>query len=403
MTTLLPWTIPPDWAAGVRETLTWLTDVMQSQSGAEQRMQMRLSPRRMVEFDFNCYRQQRTLFDLCMTQGGGSDWLLPLWWDGAVVTGQFGAGSPAIGAAVSTDATNPTELLAGSQVLICTDPFTYEVLTLQAVASSALTFTSPTTKAWSKGAKVYPVRPARLTDQPSILKKTSRAASGTIRFQMTQNNDYPAAYPPVGNYNNVPVLLNGGNERDDSDFSWERLIVDFDDTISTVLRTDTAGIGFTKQTLANFTQGRAAHAQFRSLLYALCGQLNTVYLPTFNDDFELIDSTPGGTMDVRMCGYSQFGWLTTGRSDIMIRMTDGSNFYSAITGSEIIDSDTERLHLSVQNFGKPVTPQNVAQICFMARSRLAADSVDILHQTDSFGVSECVLTFRSTPENRHVV
>lgn len=361
-------------------------------------MQMRLSPRRMVEFDFNSYKQERTLFDLCMTQGGGSDWLLPLWWDGGSLSASFSEGAPAVG----IDTAN-TEFTNGSQVLIYGDPFTYDVLTISAMSPTTLSFVEVTSKPWPKGTRVLPLRPARLTDQPSIQKKNSSVAAGTIRFQMTQNNDYAASFGATGAYNNVPVLLYGGNERDDVNFSWQRLMTDFDDTISTVLRTDTAGIGFTTQEVSNYIQGRAAHAQFRSLLYALAGQMNTVYLPTFNDDFELQADTPGGTMDVKMCGYSQFGWLTTGRTDLMIRMKDGTYFFANIAGSEIIDADTERLHLSVSNFGRSITPATVSQICFISRARLAADNVDILHQTDSFGVSESVLTFRSTPEIRHVV
>ena len=44
------WQVEPDWTNGITETLEWKTDILQSYSGAEQRIARRLSPRRTFEF-----------------------------------------------------------------------------------------------------------------------------------------------------------------------------------------------------------------------------------------------------------------------------------------------------------------------------------------------------------------
>ena len=46
----LPLPLSPNWSHGITETLEWKTNVHQSQTGAEQRVAMRLTPRRTFEF-----------------------------------------------------------------------------------------------------------------------------------------------------------------------------------------------------------------------------------------------------------------------------------------------------------------------------------------------------------------
>ncbi|RUF67839.1 hypothetical protein IPC1105_33025, partial [Pseudomonas aeruginosa] len=46
------WSFAPDWADGVQESLEWLTELLTSTSGLEQRRSLRLSPRRSFEAEF---------------------------------------------------------------------------------------------------------------------------------------------------------------------------------------------------------------------------------------------------------------------------------------------------------------------------------------------------------------
>lgn len=392
------WTIMPDWTNGVTESLIWLTDVLTSQSGAEQRRQLRVTPRRQIEMDFICTTTERTLFDLAMMSAGASQWLVPLFFDGGYTTAPYNAGAPAIGID-----TTFTEFLAGTQVLIYGDAFNYEVHTIQSLSDSTITFAEVTSKNWPKGTRVYPLRLGMLTDQPTPQKLTSRVSQGTIRFQMTGNNGFAPAWEYPDTYSGYPVLVDGGNEASAIDIGWERQILDLDGDTGVVWRTDTAGFANFKQSMSRLFVGKQEHAKMRSLLYSLRGQLIPVWIPTFADDLFLAAPTAGNTMDVQMCGYSTFGRLTTGRTEIMIECYDGTRFFSSITGSNVLNATTERLNLSVNTFGRTLTPDTVKRISFMSIGRQASDSIDILHHTDNTGASEVVLTFRSTPEIRHVV
>lgn len=391
------WTIPPDWTNGVTENLEWLTNIMQSQAGAEQRQARRLSPRRTVEYDFLCEGRYRTLFDLMTVNGGSAEWLLPLWWDGAGMTAAFNAGSPAI--AIPT--TN-TEFANATQVLIYKNAFVWELMTIAAMSATTLSFLEVTSRSWPKGSRVYPVRPATLTDQPSISKLTSKVAQGTIRFRTTENNPLTAAIGSTWSFNSHPVLLDNPNERDGVTLSYERLISDFDGQSGPIVRTDTANIGFMHQNHPTMMVGKAEHMAFRQRLYALQGMLNVVYLSTFGDDLELAAPTRGGTLTVKACGYSLYG-TTTGRKDIVIELRNGQKFFATISHGNAVNDDLETLTINVADFGVQLVPALVLRISFIYLARLDSDGIDIVHQTDNDGVAESVLSFRSTPEIRNVV
>ncbi len=60
------WPFAPDWSDGVQESLEWLTELLTSTSGVEQRRSLRLSPRRSFEAEFYAEGRERVLLDLSL-------------------------------------------------------------------------------------------------------------------------------------------------------------------------------------------------------------------------------------------------------------------------------------------------------------------------------------------------
>ncbi|SFL61875.1 hypothetical protein [Azotobacter beijerinckii] len=78
---IIAWSFAPDWADGVLERLTWATDILQSESGVEQRRAIRLAPRREFEAMLYVEGRERQLLDLALFGWGSRTWALPVWPD----------------------------------------------------------------------------------------------------------------------------------------------------------------------------------------------------------------------------------------------------------------------------------------------------------------------------------
>ncbi|AXF75192.1 hypothetical protein LU604_16955 [Erwinia tracheiphila] len=173
---VFPWLGAPDWSEGLTETLEWKTDVLQSPTGAEQRVARRLTPRRYFELTTVCAGVERGAFQNWLARVGAMEWAIPLWADVVQITTNYAAGKKTVGVP-----TAGREFVAGAEVLIQSQPSwlaQWESCTISSIGATWLTF---------KEALVYPLRPAVLTDPPAITRRGS-LISAQVRFRVSERN-----------------------------------------------------------------------------------------------------------------------------------------------------------------------------------------------------------------------
>lgn len=388
-------TLLPNWRdRGVSERLEWLTSVLGSPSGAEQRFALRLTPRRSFEALFTAAGAERTLLDLAVGKTGAGDWWLPLWHDVGRLTADAASGAGSL----LLDTTN-REFAAGGFAMLHGGAFSSEVVEIASVASGSLTLAGATAAAWPAGTRVFPAVRAALAEQPRFTKKGGRAFEGVIRFEVSGANPWTAATLSA-DYLGYPVLADRPDEAEDITHAYSRLVAELDGQTGLKARVDTAGLGFTAQQYRWFLHDRAQHAAFRSLLYALQGRLVPVWLPTFTDDLTLAAPASSGatTIEVALCGYARFGGPRVGRRDIRIELDNGVVMHRRVSAAAE-GATTETLTLA-SGISQDISPETVRRISFMSLSRLDQDAVEIVHHTDTRGVSTATATFKSTPESR---
>jgi hypothetical protein len=393
------WTIKPNWSEGIVERLSWLTDVIASTFGPEQRRALRLSPRREFEMKFNPVDQARSYFDLFLHRLGSQEFMVPLFHD----TGRMTAGIAGGAVTIPLDTTYREFVVGGLAVIIGDDPFTFDKVTVSGIADDHLTVTAGgVTQAWPKGSKVYPLRRARLSDESQVSALTSRVGDGTLQFQLNQANDLldEGAWDTL--YADYPIILDPPNRRENLDLTFNRnsIVLDNDQGLRT-LNDDTASgatkaRAFTVQVDQRMMQGRAAHWAFRQMLYRLRGRQGTVWLPTFNRDIQL--SQPAlatdARLDVKKIGYAYTGGAVDGRQHVLLPGGLGAKVIG--TGAPLSVKE-ERLTLAAP-LGAALPAGTFGS--FMDTCRLAADDIEIKHHTDTDGVAECNLGFRSFRDPR---
>ncbi|MBI1627094.1 hypothetical protein, partial [Comamonas suwonensis] len=325
------WTFPPNWSNSFKETLEWLTDVLQSPSGAEQRRALRLAPRRSFSFEVLVHQADRTRFDLWAHVLGAQPLALPIWTDAQYLGTPVAAGSSSIVAS-----TAGYDFGAGGLAALASDELdSWELVDVDQVTAGGLALATPTSHSWPKGSRLLPVRKALLQSLPEPVRLTDELARASVSFELIEPSSWPVQLPATL-YRGKPVLESRPDESNDLTLGYERLTQRLDNQVGIPRITDTSGYGFVLQQHAWAIWGREEHTAFRSLLYGLRGRQASIWVPTHAADLVAAGQVQGQTLQVQPCGYADLittGKARMGRQDLRIELVTGEALHRRITAA----------------------------------------------------------------------
>lgn len=400
---ILPtWTFEPNWAGTYTEALEWLTDVLTSPKGAEQRRSLRLYPRKTIEFTSAVGNNDRQAFRQFLEAHSGRNFYLPQWHEAY----RSGAGVPAGATSIPVPFADNGGIRVGDVIFIGgAKARQFELAEVSAISPTAITLAAPLENGWEAFSKIHPVRKARLDDQPTLRKVSDSAMSFSISFRiMERNDDAPSEAVVVSHldvYQGLNVLHTSPDEGDSNDFAFVRIMDELDNGTSIPQFFDIAGIPFPTQKHNWVSSGRQEYRQLKELLFRLRGRWGNIWLPSFTDDMRLVDQTPAGDqyLLVENFGLTFSGGIQAGHDHLVIFFCDGRREYRRITSSTVLSDDVEVIGVD-QPFADGLLPEDVMRISFMRLSRLDQDRIEIVHVTDTQGVSRCAATFKSAPPLR---
>lgn len=391
------WPFMPNWRDGILERLSWATIVMTSESGAEQRQSSRLSPRREFEATFNPVGRARTYFDLWLSELGGQEFMLPLWHDKHKITMQ------AFGGAAHIDChTQYGEFVDGGMAIIVgADPWSHEVIQIETVLADGLDLAEAMTGDHHVGSVVLPLRRTRMDLAPTMTALTSRVAESQLRFMLNQANDIGDEGEWEGfEYGGIPVVTLSSNWSDGIDFNFSRVTEEEDNGTGIAYIRDIAQRAFRAKTHVWHLRGREMQYGFRQFLYRMGGRRSPVWMPTGNQDFVVTTAAAGGagSLVVDKVGLGYIGGPKPGRDRVLAHTGEGFQVRRITGMGAAPDSDHERLNLD-SNLTYQVPAGSKLQ--FVEIMRADGDDIEIKHHTDTEGMAECSINFRSFSDTRN--
>lgn len=391
-TTPLVWPFFPNWDQLVSERLQWLTDILVSPQGGEQRRSLRISPRRSFEAEVIAAHQERAMFDLAVAQRGGLVWSLPIWPDGQLLDADLSADD-----LVVPCRTEGFDFVAGGQAVLRGETaFDIELVHVESVSPGGLVLAQPLAGDWPAGTALYPARLARLAEQPSVTRMTDELLKASVSFDLAEPSDWPESLPDQL-YRGRPVFLARPEESNELKHGTERLLQVLDNSISLPAVTDTAGRGFVLLNYRWLLAGRQQHTEWRSLAYALRGRAGSVWVSTHAADLVVMAKGTASTLAVRRCGYARLGLMTMGKQDLHIQLHDGTELLRRVVNVSQA-GDMEYLALDTP-LPKVYAPEEVARISYLALCRLTDDQLELKHQTDADGLASVEVTWRGVRDD----
>jgi hypothetical protein len=367
-----PWIFRPN--GPVLERLEWMTDVITAFDAKEQRIPLRLHPRRVFEFEVGLIDRERRIAENLLHNWQAQPFDLPVWMDRQALQADA-----AIAETELLVDTTTRDFQAGGKVLLCDGtPLVFELSEIEAVADGMVTLAEPLAAAWPAGSEVYPVRSARLQEDFNLARFTGSMSYGVARFECVDLSPWPAA---TGGsvYRGFQVLAQAPNWTRDVEQGFMRKVARFDPGTGPALFDEEGGGAVLMQSHRWLLDGRAEIDAFRRWLYARRGMLSAFWLPTFALDFDVV--APIGpsdtTIDVEHCGYTGTIGQDIGRRDIRITLHSGTTYDRRITASAELSADVERLTID-SALGASVTLLDIESISYLDLVRLAGDGAEIV-------------------------
>lgn len=382
----VPWLLLPQ--QDVTETLSWKTDILASQNGAEQRIARRLSPRRTLAFQVLAAGNDRQRLEADLFHFGSRVWSVPVFMDVLTFSQPVSPGSLTLPLSPRWRDIHPgSNLLLRTGSGMADDNETVEVSTLD---DKTITLKRPVTRYWPAGTRLYPLRSAHLTDMPVLTRKSDGVATAQVRFRFSGHQAFDDTHitPPV-TYRGFPVLEPGSDWSEDLTGQYTRLLAEFDSDTGATAQMDLAGRAFTLQRHHWLAAGRETQATLRALFYSLYGRQRPVWVGSQCSDFTPLSMT-GNVMLIVACGISRFG-PQPGRQDIRIETHQGV-YYRRIVSAAAADSATE--HLTLDGDGLTLKQHDIFKVSWLTLCRNDSDDIAWKHITDADGCANITVNFR---------
>lgn len=275
------WVLLPNWRNGVLERLEWLTDVLESETGAEQRRALRANPRRSIEADFLREGPMRSRLDLFFNGIGQQEILVPLWHEAVKMVQGIRIG--ATGVSFSAPTTSMREFRTGDLVFVNNgDPNDYDILEVAEVEPARFGWRKRPVRNWPAGTRIYPLRKARIMDGPQLSNVSAAVGTTSVRFELSEPD---IRTPAWGRYfEDIPVFTFKPNRRTPIQLEYSRNSYVLDNNTSAIRVTDLSGESKIGMRMAFTIFQRPNVAAFRSMLAAARGRAASFYLPSFTRD-----------------------------------------------------------------------------------------------------------------------
>lgn len=410
-------TTMPNWQGGILERLSWLTDVLSSETDAEQRRSVRRSPRRSFEAQFlrgsMHDSSSRDRLDTFFAGVGPGLFLVPIWHEQVVM--EEGIDMGAAGVVFVDGEFKMREYRKGDLVLVNDgNPDNYDLLQVGDVEENRFSWAFPPPRRWPMGTRIYPLRVARFgTQAPRLLNVSDRVSRAAALFEFVEPYTITPSFGGV--VGGEPLFRFSVDRATTMDATYDRKTYTMDNEAGIPIITDTGrDTAITMQVkLRIFGRGNAF--ALRQFLAAARGRNKKFMCPSFMQDVMLDGAVADGTTEllIRPQGFtSSMRAPQSTRTMLAFSFDNGSQtLYRTVTSvyERYKRNPNGQVAFPKQVIGEvlvldsplpAIEPLDLKRISFVSETRLDQDVVEIQHNTNQQRVTDVTLMLRQAINKR---
>lgn len=389
------WPFPPNWSSPVVDTIEYMTEVLVSRNGKEQRIAYREVPRRSREFsilestaDFRTFFAQMAAFQ-------GDVYVIPDVVRSVNVTAGLAGGTA--DDTITVDAAADW-LVAGYPVVLSYNK-TYGLYLIDSVDSvgTGITFTTAEQEVWPAGTRVHPGLVSYLTDALSTNERTNNTIEAGLRFDVIPLSEPDVTLQAAAvTFNDREVFLTKPNWKNQPqmDFIWPNETVDY--SYGAIARFNPMNFSTRMSQWTYTSMSRAEAVAFEHFFRRHYGQQREFYLPTWEDNLPPVQAltTAGTTLEVSGTEvYEAFGNSTVYKALVVV-LNDGTYIYRLV--DSIIENSGNSQVIVTAAWGQDVALEDIRMVSWMPICRFASDGLTTKWLTNA--VAEIQVTQQTLEE-----
>ena len=355
--------IPRQSEVPIRETMEFLTDVMESYNGSEQRLQLRAKARRTLAYSVPL--QAAHLAGAFNTEWGGlrKEWAVPIWTESQYI------GTVLENQNTLVCNTDYYDLRDDSLALLYTGCDEWQMLEIDTVAPGLLNLTTTTQP--MKGCWLVPVRLGWIGDK---IERPINGYNGksNILFEIDDTREYTpdaAVLQYAGDdFYTESGLLSGGNV----DRIIEQRLDENDFDLGIIARRSPWSHARIGTPYRQILQGHEQVFKYKQFLQRRAGRFRRFWLPSFEINMRVINTGEiGNKLIIRSDSYMEYA---QNRKHIAIQLMSGDWYPMEIVSAVQTSADAIELTLPYSLY---VTKEYVARVSYMGLHRLDADRIEL--------------------------
>lgn len=370
--------LPFEYESPVTEVLGFLTDIIESLNGQEQRVALREHPRQLFRVEYALDETERQRMQVTLV-----DWMdrvfgFPLWHETLKLTAAVSAGATVY----QVNGADDCDFRVGGLAAVMTDANTFDVITIAAKTDTTITSADASVNAYAKGARLMPLRLARITGAVSGRRFIRNLETFQVEFEVTDNTTGALTGSTSGwsTYNSRVLLDDCNVVRGEIGHQINRRVYVIDNQTGTVNARSPWDRGKRSHQKGFGAHNRADILKLRRLLLSLRGRQKSFYIPTFIEDLTAAATLTSGTatLDISNIEYERFAQSRDPKNLFRITFTDGTNLVREIISATKISSTVERLTLGT-TWPTTRTVAEVSRIEFYELIRFDTDQLTIVY------------------------
>lgn len=359
---VLPYQPKTQW----QETHEWLTNVITSYNGSEQRVKLRTLPRITIDAEYPIPPSELQRANNIVYGWVRSTWAIPLWTDATLA-------SPVVSGDSIIELQDTASLIELAEEVLIWESYTnYEVARVASIVGVELTTTNPLANNYSRPI-VIPIA-------------TGVTNSGIVRNTNGFNSDIKSTYRVVhqpavegiipdqylGNdiYFDEQLVPNSGKVTED-------MLTRFDEVTNRIANSRfISPWANTKQSriYTVYNRTKSETYEFKKWLARRSGKFRSFWTPSFEPDFILTQT--GSITDALVFKSNGYDLYASAREHIAVKLTNGNWLTRQVTSYQANTDNTTSIGL---NASLDVDRDEIEMVCYLGLKRLDTDRVELYY------------------------